>query len=319
MLQQTTVEAVRRRYADFLRRFPTLPALARARRETVLAAWSGLGYYARARNLHRAARVVVRRHRGRLPEEAAALAALPGLGPYTAGAVAALAFGTVVPVAEVNVTRVISRLYALDGSPASRAHRAAVLRHARRFLPPRRPGDGLAALMDLGQLVCRPRRPDCARCPLFRTCRSRRRGEEEMRPLPRVRPAASTLHLAAAVSRRGPRALLVRRKSGWLSGLWEFPCGEGRSLAAARRALRARCGALGLRVSPTALFRTTHTIVGRNLKISVFAADPALRGAPEGRWMTAAQAREAALPTLTYKIARAAGFLPREGGVTLER
>jgi A/G-specific adenine glycosylase len=318
MLQQTTVLAVARRYDAFLTAFPTIASLARAPREAVLAAWSGLGYYARARHLHEAARIVVARHGGRLPEDPDLLSALPGFGTYTAGAVASLAFGVPVAAADVNVTRVVSRLFAIDGNPASAAHRALVLRRAATLLPPRRPGEGLAALMDLGQLVCTPRNPDCPRCPLARGCRARRKGDAESRPARRKRPAPVTLHVAAAVARQGNRALLVRRRAGYLAGLWEFPCAEATSAAAARRALQRRCQELGLRVASSERARAAHAIVGRRLKIRVFAAEADSRAADiprssPSRWLTAAQARGAALPTLTKKIAKAAGFFP--GGV----
>jgi A/G-specific adenine glycosylase len=317
MLQQTTVEAVRRRYAAFLREFPTVASLARAPQEAVLAAWSGLGYYARARNLHRAARLLVRRHGGRLPEEPAALSRLPGFGPYTSSAVAALAYGAEVPAADVNVTRVVSRLFAIGGNPASAAHRAQVLRRTRELLPRRRPGAGLAALMDLGQLRCRVRNPDCPRCPLSRECRARRLKDAESFPALRRRPAPVTVHVAAAVARRGSRALLVRRPAGYLAGLWEFPCGEAESAPAAGRALRQRCRQLGIRVTARVPAMATHAIVGRRLRIRVFGAEPAqgrAAGATEpARWLTAGEAGRRALPTLTKKIAKAAGFLP--GGV----
>ena len=171
MLQQTTVEAVRRRYDAFLARFPSLPSLARAREDSVLAAWSGLGYYARARNLRRAAREILRRHGGDFPRDPRVLRGLPGFGEYTAAAVASLAFGVRAPAADANVTRVLSRLFALDGLAGSPPHRSRVLAEVERLLAQGRPGDLTAALMDLGQIVCTPRRPACPRCPVARPAR----------------------------------------------------------------------------------------------------------------------------------------------------
>jgi A/G-specific adenine glycosylase len=156
MLQQTTVNAVLPRYDAFLVRFPDLATLARAREQSVLAAWSGLGYYARARNLHLAAREVLRWHGGRLPSDPKALRSLPGFGEYIAAAVASLAFGRHVPAAEANVTRVLSRVFAISGTVGTLEHRDAVLSRAVAVMDRRRPGDVTAALMDLGQMVCRP-------------------------------------------------------------------------------------------------------------------------------------------------------------------
>ena len=315
MLQQTTVSAVARRYEGFLRRFPDLSSLARAREESVLAAWSGLGYYARARNLRRAAREIVSRHAGRIPREADSLAGLPGLGPYTAAAIASLAFGARVPAAETNVTRVLSRLFAIEGRANSRRHRAAVLGLARSLLPASQPGDATAALMDLGQLICTPSRPACPSCPLRTHCRGHRLGRPEAYPERAARNRPVPVALAAVFARRGRRALLVRRESELWNGLWEFPSAEGRSAAAARRELRKRIQPLRLRIaSPRPAGRVRHTVVNRKIRIEVFAgqARPG-SGTPDPgrsmRWLLPQELSRAAIPTLTRKIARAVGFL----------
>ncbi|MGH9369852.1 MAG: A/G-specific adenine glycosylase, partial [Thermoanaerobaculia bacterium] len=202
MLQQTTVEAVRRRYHRFLARFPDLPSLARAREDSVLAAWSGLGYYARAKNLRRAAREILERHGGIFPRDPRTLGRLPGLGEYTAAAVASLAFGERLPAADANVTRVVSRLAAIPGTAGSRRNREAVLAFVGRLLPRRRPGDLTSALMDLGQGVCTPRRPACLRCPLASVCEARRRGDPEAYPRRRPTPAPVRMALAAVLVER---------------------------------------------------------------------------------------------------------------------
>ena len=170
MLQQTTVGAVEKRYDAFLARFPDLASLARAREDSVLAAWSGLGYYARARNLRRAAERILREHGGVIPRDPGLLSMLPGFGEYMAAAVASLAFGQRLPAAESNVERVLSRVFALAGIAGSRELRGRVLAHARDLLPARRPGDMTAALMDLGQTICTPRRPVCPVCPIASAC-----------------------------------------------------------------------------------------------------------------------------------------------------
>jgi A/G-specific adenine glycosylase len=316
MLQQTTVAAARNRYDGFLLRFPDLASLARARQDSVLAAWSGLGYYGRARNLRKAARLIVRRHGGRLPDDPETLETLPGFGPYTAAAVASLAFGRRVPAADANVTRVVSRLYALSGGSGSRADREAVLARVLPFLPRRRPGDAIAALMDLGQSICLPREPLCEGCPLAPACAARRGGHPQRYPrrAHRARPVA--IHLAAIVAQHGGRALLVRRRGSFLNGLWEFPSAEAATAESARRRLASVAGPLGLRLSaatPSAYAR--HTVVNRRLQIAVY---PGLSDAPVRlphaksllhRWFRAFDLERAAVPTLTRKIARAAGFL----------
>jgi A/G-specific adenine glycosylase len=315
MLQQTTVAAVRGRFERFLARFPDLPALARAREESVLAAWSGLGYYARARNLHRAARMMLREHEGLVPRAPADLRRLPGFGDYTAAAVACLAFGSREPAADANVTRVLSRLFAMRGIAGRKNHRAAVERQARRLLSSGPPERLTAALMDLGQLVCLPRLPLCNVCPLAEDCAARRRGSPEDYPRRGRKPAPVEVFLAAASVRRQERTLLLRRRSRLLDGLWEFPCAEGRSPLAARRRLAEKLSPHGLVLEDRPRGKARHTVVNRRIWIEVFPASPDSRRTipdsrfPDARWFTRRQLDRAAIPTLTRKVARAAGFL----------
>jgi A/G-specific adenine glycosylase len=318
MLQQTTVQAVVPRYDAFLARFPTLASLARARESSVLAAWSGLGYYARARNLRRAARAVLREHGGRLPRSARELRALPGFGEYTAAAVASLAFGESVPAAEANVTRVLSRVHAIPGVAGGKAHRRDVLGRAREWqrAAAGRPGDLTAALMDLGQLVCRPRNPECPVCPIARACVARRRGFPEKFPARRKKPPAVRVYVAAAVAVRDGRALLLQRPERRLQRLWQFPAAEAGSPEAALAALGRELRMLGLRRDPSASpSPTRHTIMNRDLRIAVYPASarPSPKSGipnPKATWLTPGQLRAAAIPTLTRKIALASGFLP---------
>jgi A/G-specific adenine glycosylase len=315
MLQQTTVAAVRGRFERFLARFPNLPALSRAREESVLAAWSGLGYYARARNLHRAARLMLREHGGRVPRDPAVLRRLPGFGDYTAAAVACLAFGSRGPAADANVTRVFSRLFAIRGIGDRKNHRAAVERQARNLLSSGPPDRLTAALMDLGQLVCLPRRPLCDVCPLAKDCAARRRGSPEDYPRRASKPRPVELFLAAACVRRRERTLLLRRRARLLDGLWEFPSAEGRSAAAARRRLAKKLRPHGLVLEDRAPGKARHTVVNRRIRIEVFPASPDSHRTipnsqlPDARWFTRRQLDRAAIPTLTRKVARAAGFL----------
>jgi A/G-specific adenine glycosylase len=312
MLQQTTFSAVSPRFAPFLERFPDVGSLAAATEDDVLAAWSGLGYYARARNLRRAAIAIVSDHGGRLPRDPLDLRRLPGFGSYMSAAVASLAYGARLPAIEANVERVVSRLFAIAGDAGSPALRKAVALRLDELLPRSRPGDVTAALMDLGQLICTPRRPACGVCPLGENCVGRASGQFERFPGRRPRPAPVEVSLAAAVARRNGRLLLVRRRSSWLDGMWEFPSGEASSPPGARRALARRLAELELVLSGSApIGRTRHAVVNRRIEITVFRA----RGrSTEGtglpadlaRWFLPGELENAAVPTLTRKIAAAA-------------
>src|SRR5262245_791594 len=170
MLQQTRSETVQRYFARFLGRFPTVAALARARESAVLTLWSGLGYYSRARHLHRAARRVVAAHEGRVPADPAALRALPGVGRYTAGAIASIAFGRAEPVLDGNVARVLARWFGVRGDPRSSAVQATLWNLATLLVHSRAPGEWNQALMELGATLCTPRHPGCGRCPVRSQC-----------------------------------------------------------------------------------------------------------------------------------------------------
>ena len=222
LLHQTRVETALPYYRRFLRAFPTLAALARAPLDRVLKVWEGLGYYARARHLHEAARILVQEHGGRFPRTPEAWRRLPGVGPYTAGAVCAIAFDRPVPAVDANLRRVFARLYDLPRPTASRLEAV-----ARAWMRDGRPGTVLQALMDLGATVCTPRAPRCAACPLAPGCRAYRRGTAERRPLPRPRRPLPHHDIGVGVVRRGGRVLIAKRNAdGLLGGLWEFPGGK---------------------------------------------------------------------------------------------
>lgn len=242
MSQQTQVSRVVPYYRRFLERWPTLAALAGAAEADVLAAWSGLGYYARARALHRAAGEALRRHGG-LPGSLEALRALPGFGPYTAGAVASIAFARPVPAVDGNVVRVLSRLERIEGPPESPAARARVAEAAAALVDPARPGDWNQALMELGATVCGKPAPRCAACPVAALCRARQAGVERALPPARRRPARRRLELACALVERGGRVLLQRRPpKGLFGGLWALPAAEVRRGVSAEAALGAVLG-----------------------------------------------------------------------------
>jgi A/G-specific adenine glycosylase len=223
MLQQTRVETVIPYFERFLRRFPTVEALAAASIDDVLALWSGLGYYRRARQLHAAALAVARR--GRFPGSIEELRALPGVGDYTAAAVASIAFGIAAPVMDGNVERVLSRVLAQEASPKDRRARLLLLAAARDLLVPERPGDSNQALMELGATLCAPRRPRCLLCPLETACAGARTGEPERFPVPRAKRAGELFRLLSVVVEEQGRFLLFRRpeSAALLAGTWELP------------------------------------------------------------------------------------------------
>jgi A/G-specific adenine glycosylase len=225
MLQQTTVKTVVPYYERFLARFPDITVLARARSTSVLAAWSGLGYYRRARHLHEAARLVVRLYSGRLPEDATALAALPGIGRYTQGAILSLAFDRREPILDGNVERVLCRLLGERRDPRSTGVRDRLWTEARRLVEAASsPGDFNEGLMELGATLCTTASPACARCPVATGCRARAQGATGRIPPPRRRPAPVRQKHAVYLVERNGRLLLRRRAApGLMEGLWEFP------------------------------------------------------------------------------------------------
>ncbi len=236
MLQQTRVETVLGYFERWMQRFPTLQRLAAADQQEVLAAWEGLGYYARARSLQRAAQVVVERWGGEMPRSLEGLRALPGVGPYTAGAIASMAFGLDTPALDGNIRRVLARLFNVELPARSPAGEARLWALAGEHLPPGQAGDYNQALMDLGAGVCTPRKPACSRCPLADLCQARALGLQEQRPVLPARPQTPHYTVTAAVIWRGGQVLIARRpQDGLLGGLWEFPGGKalpGESLPA---------------------------------------------------------------------------------------
>jgi len=207
MLQQTTVEVVAKRWKRFLARFPTVESLARAAESAVLAEWSGLGYYARARNLHRAAREIAKR--GAFPRTLESLRALPGVGAYTGAAVASIAFGIPAAAVDGNVVRVLCRLLGLRLDAKAPRTLARVRKEAQGLVPARAAGDHNQAVMELGALVCTPRAPRCGACPLNGTCRAAASGKPEGFPR-KPRPAKPrSIHLVAGIVQRGKKILLV--------------------------------------------------------------------------------------------------------------
>ena len=279
MLQQTTVAAVTPRFARFLDRWPTVEALAAAADEEVLSEWAGLGYYARARNLIACARHVA--ERGGFPESEAALRKLPGLGAYTAAAIAAIAFRQRAVVIDTNVERVVARLFGL-------ADRSEVRAAADALTPEAHAGDFAQAMMDLGATICRPKAPLCASCPLAADCRAFALGTPEAFPVKISKPLKPLRFGAAEWCRRGDSIRLTRRPPrGMLGGMAALPGSEWRDEAP----------------PPDAVATVRHHFTHFSLDLSIV---PASEPAADGWWQPLASIAEAGLPTLYRKAVDAA-------------
>ena len=277
MLQQTRVAAVLDHYARWMQRFPTVHDLAKAREQTVLALWSGLGYYHRARRLHQAAKLIAHDRKGEFPRTAEAWRELPGIGRYTAAAVASIAFGEPVAVVDGNVERVLDRLFGPIVSKAGNWQRAEAL------LDRARPGDFNQAMMELGATICTPRAPQCLVCPLITWCATR--GADA--PKPQAARKRKQLHYAFARDRGS--ILLVQRPADAkrMANMWELP-------------------EITANPKQQALSKFRHSITDTDYDVSVIAAPPALIRSLDcnARWFTRPQWQKLALTGLTRKVLR---------------
>jgi A/G-specific adenine glycosylase len=303
MLQQTTVATVGPYFRDFMTRWPAIGDLAAASLDQVLHAWQGLGYYSRARNLHACAKAVMARHGGKMPETEAELRALPGIGAYTAAAVASIAFGRQATVMDGNVERVMARLFRVE-TPLPDA-KPELYRLAASFTPVERAGDYAQGVMDLGATICTPRAPRCVLCPWMTPCVARRDGIAETLPRKRAKPERPTRHGIAFWIRRGDGTVLLRRRpeSGLLGGLMEIPSTLWREGEAwdARDAL----GAAPLPIEAPRLLpgKVVHVFTHFRLEIAVVAAEAA-GTAKDGVWVAPRDFADHALPTVMKKVAR---------------
>ena len=271
MLQQTQVATAIPFYQRFLVRFPTLRSLAQARESEVLAQWSGLGYYRRARHLHSAAREVAREHRGRVPDDPERFGRLPGIGRYTMGAVLSIAFDRPLPVLDGNVARVLARLFAVPTSVRDARGAKQLWRLAETLVPERGAGDWNQALMELGATVCLPRGPRCEECPVRAFCRARARGDVERYPSVTARRDVESVRRAIVVIERDGRLLMARRSGRVLDGMWEPPGVDLGSREPARPRLRKELSRLGIaaRLSPTDRV-VRHRITHRDIRVEVW-------------------------------------------------
>jgi A/G-specific adenine glycosylase len=304
MLQQTTVAAVKSYYEDFLQRWPNVENLAKAPLNDVLAAWAGLGYYARARNLHKCAAIVTERHGGRFPDTEEALRDLPGIGRYTAGAIAAIAFDRPATIVDGNVERVVSRLYRIQ-TPLPKA-KPEIWELAEALTPRERAGDYAQAIMDLGATICTPQKPACSLCPWRGDCGAFAAGDQDT--YPRKTPKAERPQRYGAafwiLNDRGEVALRRRPPSGLLGGMLEPPGTDWSDTALPEAA--------ALRKAPLAadwrwcdgLVRHVFTHFALDLKVAV----TIVRGRPlqDAEWVPIDQLGSVALPSVMVKVAKLA-------------
>jgi A/G-specific adenine glycosylase len=315
MLQQTTVKAVAPYFLRFIARWPTVRALAAAPLDDVLKLWAGLGYYARARNLHACAKAVTERHGGRFPATQAELTALPGIGPYTAAAIAAIAFDLPAAAVDGNVERVVTRLFTVEQELPAAKDRIRQL--AGGLVPAARAGDFAQALMDLGATICTPKKPACALCPWTDHCAARRRGDPETFPVKAPKKEGRLRRGAAFVLRRDDGCVLVRTRppKGLLGGMTEVPTTHWShdfdASAALADAPRIEGAEPAWRRRPGVV---THVFTHFPLELVVYVAEvcPGAVAPQDARWIAAADLPGEALPNLMRKVIAHAGISQRQ-------
>jgi A/G-specific adenine glycosylase len=310
MLQQTGVKTVGPYFEKFIARWPDVAAMGRASLDDVLRMWAGLGYYSRARNLHACAVAVLRDHGGAFPDTEEGLRTLPGIGPYTAAAIAAIAFDRHTMPVDGNIERVVSRLFVVE-EPLPQAKlliqqlAATLLRPLRAGDNESRAGDSAQALMDLGSTICTPKKPACALCPLNEDCLSRTRGDQESFPRKAPKKAGELRRGAAFVVTRGAELLVrTRPEKGLLGGMTEVPSSEWLAAHDDKRALMQAPVLKGVERWQRKVGVVTHVFTHFPLELVVYTADmPARSAAPKGmRWVPVATLKDEALPNVMRKV-----------------
>jgi A/G-specific adenine glycosylase len=322
MLQQTQVQTVIPYYHRFLKAFPTLKHLAKAPEVKVLKLWEGLGYYARARNLRKACQEILKTHEGKIPQDPEALSNLPGIGPYTTGAILSIAFQKPMPVVDGNVSRVFCRVFGIRNEPTTPKVRKKLWQLATQLVPKKNPGDFNQALMELGATICTPYAPACDICPVQRRCTAYRLGLQEKIPMPSKRAAVKKAHAAVALVRIQNKILVRRRPShGLLGGLWEFPQFVYANEKGHKKLKADILKELGIQVEvKKAAISLNHRFTHLDLTLTCYPCVPKNRGvpkkrAPNARWTRIRDLSKLPLPRAHQKIARHALLRTRRSRV----
>lgn len=312
ILQQTRVDQGLPYYERFVEAFPTVEALASAPEDAVLKRWEGLGYYTRARNLHKAAQRIVEEHGGKLPRQPEVLQLLPGVGKYTAGAIASIAFGVRAPVVDGNVKRVLARLFDIEDPIDELATDRALWSIAETLVPAQRPGDFNQAMMELGARICTPKAPLCEACPVAKHCQARRAGNQLARPVRLARKAVPHKEIVVAcIERDGAYLLGKRPPTGLLGGLWEFPGGKVEAGESHAEALLRECKEeLGITVRVGGMVACVkHAYTHLHVTLNVYRCAP-VRGKAKAkthtelRWVAPADFDHYAFPKANHKFLR---------------
>ena len=303
MLQQTQVATVVPYFLRFIERFPTLADLAAADLQEILRLWQGLGYYRRARNLHACARQVLSDHAGHVPRDVASLLKLPGIGRYTAGAIASLAYGTPAPILDGNVTRVLCRLDAIDTDPRDRTTQQLLWKRAEEILPDADVGAFNSALMELGATLCTPRNPKCLLCPVQRHCRAAKQGRQEEIPLPKKSKPVPLHRRYVLCIRHHQRFWIEQRppKGRW-AGLWQFKTLESANKPFTSKQLHSKFSLTVSKPQPLGVVR--HRLTHRQYEFDVFACDWIGQPPAGSTWASVNELSDYPLPKPHLEIAK---------------